>query len=95
MSLALLLVGSSNCAMSNLFPCVELQRLKQQYETALRIWAQFEFPLHNEPVGPAERQAARLQLKQKALKARNEASERLLAHREKCRICVIESRLTQ
>jgi hypothetical protein len=30
--------------MSNLFPCLELQRLKQQYETALRIWGQFEFP---------------------------------------------------
>jgi hypothetical protein len=93
MSLALLLVGSSNCAMSNLFPCVELQRLKQQYENALRIWGQFEFPLHNEPVGPAAGQAERFQLKQRALNARNDASARLLAHREKCQICKIEVRL--
>jgi hypothetical protein len=76
--------------MSNLFPCEELQKLRQQYQTALCIWGQFEFPLHNEPVGPAARQAARLQLKERALKARNEAGERLLAHREKCRICKIE-----
>jgi hypothetical protein len=93
MSLALLLVGSSNCAMSNLFPCVEFQRLKQRYETALRIWGQFEFPIHNEPVGSPARQAEQLQLRQRALNARNEASERLLAHREKCRICKVEVRL--
>jgi hypothetical protein len=79
--------------MSGLFPCVELQRLQQQYQTALRIWGQFEFPLHNEPVGPQGRQAEQLQLKQRALNARNEASERLLAHKEKCRICKLEVRL--
>jgi hypothetical protein len=79
-------------AMTNLFPCVELQKLKQQYETALRIWGQFEFPLHNEPLGSPARQAEQLQLKQRALNARNEANERLLAHREKCRICKIEVR---
>jgi hypothetical protein len=79
--------------MSNLFPCVELQKLKQQYETALRIWDQCEFPLHNEPVGSPARQVEQLQLKERALKARNEASERQLAHREKCRICKIEVRL--
>jgi hypothetical protein len=77
--------------MGNLFPCVEVQRVKQQYENALRIWGQFEFPLHNEPVGPAER----LQLKQGALNARNEACERLLAHRAKCRICMIDAKLAQ
>jgi hypothetical protein len=85
----------SKNALAPAFPCVELQRLKQKYDTALRIWGRFEFPLHNEPVGPAARQAERLQLKQKALKARNEASERLLAHREKCRICVIEAKLAK
>jgi hypothetical protein len=95
MSLTLLLVGSSNCAMGNLFPCVEWQRLKQQYENALRIWGQFEFPLHNEPAGPAARQAERLQLKQRALDARNKGCERLLAHRAKCRICKIETKLPQ
>ena len=36
--------------------CVELQRLKQQYQTGLRIWGQFEFPLRNEPVGSPARQ---------------------------------------
>jgi hypothetical protein len=90
MSLALLLVGSSHCEMGNLFPCVELQRLKQQYQTALRIWGQFEFPLHNELLGSSARQAEQLQLKQRALNARNEASERLVGHSEKCRICKIE-----
>jgi hypothetical protein len=94
MSLALLLVGSSHCAMGNLFPCVELQRLTQQYQTALR-WGQFEFPVRNEPVGPPARQAEQLQLKQRALNARNEASERLLPHRETCRICKIVVRLAQ
>ena len=68
-----LLVGSSHCAMIGLSPCVELQRLQQQYQTALRIWGQFEFQLHNEPVGPQARQAEQLQLKQRALNARNEA----------------------
>jgi hypothetical protein len=85
----------SKNALAPAFPCVELQRLKQRYETALRIWGQFEFPLHNEPVGPPARQAERLQLKQNACKARNEASERLLAHKEKCRICKIEVRLAR
>jgi hypothetical protein len=70
---------SSHFPMSNIFTCVELQRLKQQYQAALRIWDQFEFPLHNEPVGPPARHAGQLQLKQRALNARNEASERLLA----------------
>ena len=79
--------------MSNLFPCVELQRLKEQYQTALRLWGQFEFPLHNEPVGSPARKAEQLELKQRALNARNEASEQLLTHRDKCRICRIEIRL--
>jgi hypothetical protein len=85
----------SKNALAPAFPCVELQRLKQKYETAQRIWGQFEFPLHDEPVGPAARQAERLQLKQKAWKARNEAIERLLSHKEKCRICKIEVRLAR
>jgi hypothetical protein len=97
MSLGLLLVDSSHIAMSNLFlfPCVELQRLKRQYQTALRIWGQFEFPLHNEPVGPPAQRGEQRELKQRALNARNEASERLLAHGEKCRICKMEVRLGQ
>jgi hypothetical protein len=32
-------------------PCAELQQLKRQYESALRIWAPYEFPLHDEPEG--------------------------------------------
>jgi hypothetical protein len=72
--------------MSNLFPCVELQRSKQQYQTALRIWGHFESTRHNEPEGSRARQAEQLALKQEALNARNEASG-LPAHREKCRIC--------
>jgi hypothetical protein len=37
MSLALLLVDSPHCAMSNLILCAELQRLEQRYQTALHI----------------------------------------------------------
>jgi hypothetical protein len=43
--------------MSNLFPCKELQRLKQQYETALRIWGQFELQL---PMNRWDRQRGKL-----------------------------------
>jgi hypothetical protein len=48
-------------------------------ETVPRIWGQFEFQLHNEAVGPAAQRAERLQLMQKAWKARNEACGRRLA----------------
>jgi hypothetical protein len=83
-------LGGFNYAMSLLFPCAELRDLKRRYESALRIWGEFEFPLHNEPVGSRAQQLDRLHLKLRALEARNEAGERVLVHQEKCRVCKIE-----
>ncbi len=73
-------------------PYVGLQRLRLKYRTALRIWGQLEFPLHNEPVGASARQAEQLQFKAKSLERENEDCEHLLAHRENHRICKIKVR---
>ena len=69
--------------------CRELQQLKQQYEFALRVWGEYQFPVHNEPVGtPAwQPEGLRLLLKQKALEARNAANDRVLAHTLTCPLC--------
>jgi hypothetical protein len=76
--------------MSILFPCAELRDLKRRYASALRKWGLLEFPLHNEPLGSRAEQLDRLHLKLRAMEARNEAGERVLAHQEKCRVCKIE-----
>jgi hypothetical protein len=68
-------------------PCAELQQLKQQYESALRAWGSYEFPLHNEPVGTQVRQFEQLQRKQKALDERNAANDRVIAHKLTCPLC--------
>jgi hypothetical protein len=65
-------------------PCAELQQLEQQYESALRTWVRYQFPLHKE--GPAWR-FGQLQLKQKALAAKNAANDRLLDHKLNCPLC--------
>ena len=66
-------------------PCAELQKLKQQYESALRIWGEYQFPVHKEPVGvPALRFE---QLKQEALEERNAANDRVLDHKLTCPLC--------
>jgi hypothetical protein len=88
--LALRWFGGFEYAMSILFPCAELRNLKRRYESALRMWGQLEFPVHNEPVGSRAQQLDRLHLKLRALEARNDAAERVLAHQEKCRLCKIE-----
>jgi hypothetical protein len=69
--------------------CGELQQLKHQYETALRIWGEYEFPVPNAPVGtPAwQPEQLRVVLKQKALDARNAANERLVNHTLTCPLC--------
>jgi hypothetical protein len=48
--------------------CGELQQLKQQYEFALRVWGEYQFPVYSEPVGTQawRSERLRLQLKQKA-----------------------------
>jgi hypothetical protein len=69
--------------------CGQLQQLRQQYEFALRAWGEYQFPVHNEPVGTLEWQSEelRLQLKQKATDARNAANERVLDHKLNCPAC--------
>jgi hypothetical protein len=86
---------SSDCEMSGLLRCVELKQLKRQYSSALRMWGQYQFPLHNEPVGSTARRAELLQLKQRALQARNRACEHLVAHKVKCPVCMIEGKRAQ
>src|ERR1700722_7019201 len=68
-------------------PCAELQQLKRQYESALRVWGQYEFPLHNEPVATRAQRFEQLQLKQRALDARNAAHDRVLDHKRICPLC--------
>jgi hypothetical protein len=69
--------------------CGELQQLKQQYEFALRVWGEYQFPVHNEPVGTLawRSEDLRLQLKQKATDARNVANQRLFNHKLTCPLC--------
>jgi hypothetical protein len=66
-------------------PCAELQQLKQQYESALRIWGEYQFPVHNAPVGTQLRRFE--QFKQRALDERNAANNRLLEHKLTCPLC--------
>jgi hypothetical protein len=70
--------------------CAELQQLKQQYETALRIWGEYQFPVHNEPVRTQAWRSEQLQLKQRALEARNAANERVLDHKLTCPLCAVK-----
>jgi hypothetical protein len=69
--------------------CGELQQLKQQYEFALRIWGEYQFPVYDEPVGTLawRSESLRLQPKQKATDARDDANERLLNHKLTCPLC--------
>jgi hypothetical protein len=61
--------------------------LERQYESALRVWGEYEFPLQNEPAGTPARQSELIQLKQRALNARNAANNRVLAHKRICPLC--------
>jgi hypothetical protein len=71
--------------------CAELQLLKQRYESALRIWGEYQFPVHNEP---ARTQAWQFeQLKQRALDRRNAANDRVLAHKLTCSLCGAERKI--
>jgi hypothetical protein len=67
--------------------CPELQELKRQYESALRAWGSYEFPLHNEPVGTRARRFEHLRLKQEALGERNAANDHVLDHKRICQLC--------
>jgi hypothetical protein len=69
-------------------PCAELQQLKRQYESAVRVWGQHEFLVHNDAVATRARRFEQLQLKQRALDARNAANDRVLDHKRTCPLCV-------
>jgi hypothetical protein len=73
--------------------CAELQQLKLQYELALRVWGEYLFPAHNEPVGTPGWRSEKLwlQLKERALDARNAANERLFNHKRTCPLCAAGS----
>jgi hypothetical protein len=68
--------------------CAELQELKRQYESALRIWAQHEFPPHNEPKGTRAQRLEHLRLRQRALEERNAANDHVLDHKRICPLCI-------
>jgi hypothetical protein len=70
--------------------CAELQQLKQQYESALRVWGEYQFPAHNEPVGTQAWRSEQFQLKQKALDERNAANDRVFAHKLTCPRCAAD-----
>jgi hypothetical protein len=74
-------------------PCAKLQQLKQQYESALRIWGEYQFPVHNEPVGTQAWRFEQLQLKQKALEERNATNERMCRHEQNCPLCAAKRNL--
>jgi hypothetical protein len=57
--------------------CAEFQRLKQEYERTLRVWAHYAFPLTQDVVQSPGRLS---QLKYEAQRARDRAAKRLSAH---------------
>jgi hypothetical protein len=64
--------------------CAELQKLKQEYERTLRVWAYYAFPV----TGDVLQFPGRLsQLKHEATVARNKAARQLAAHCETCLLC--------
>jgi hypothetical protein len=64
--------------------CKDFQRLKQEYERTLRVWAYDAFPL---PGDVLEFPGRFSQLKYEATVARNKAAGLLSAHRETCPLC--------
>jgi hypothetical protein len=72
-------------------PCPELQELKRQYESALRVWAQYEFSLHNEPVRTRAQRLEHLRLRQRALEERNAANYRVFDHKRFCLLCAVKA----
>jgi hypothetical protein len=60
--------------------CAELQRLKQEYERTLRVWAHYAFPLPQDVLQfPG--------LKYEAQRERDRAARRLSSHKETCPFC--------
>ena len=65
--------------------CPENNRLRQQYDVALRRWGQVLLSADSNLIGAVARQA--FEVKQKAFEERNAAKERLDAHVQACSAC--------
>jgi hypothetical protein len=64
--------------------CAEFQRLKQEYERTLRVWAHYAFPLPRDVIQFPGRLS---ELKYEAQRERDRADRRLSAHKETCPFC--------
>ena len=73
--------------MSPSIACATLKRLKSEYEAAIRVWGELEFPLHNAPLETEAARIALLRRKQNLLDARNASRKRLVDHKASCWIC--------
>jgi hypothetical protein len=67
-------------------PCLQLLQFKQQYDSALRAWGRYAFPLHDQTLEARSTQVP-LHLMLEASEKRNAASERLLDHQRNCLLC--------
>jgi hypothetical protein len=65
--------------------CPEYKRLLQLYEAALRHWGRVVWSSKADAPGIPERLA--LEMKQRAFVERNEAHERMRAHKQSCPGC--------
>ncbi len=65
--------------------CPEYERLLQLYEAALRHWGRVLWSSKADVADIPERLAS--EMKQKAYNERNEAHERMRAHRQSCSVC--------
>jgi len=65
--------------------CPEYQRLLQLYEGALRRWEQVLWSSRANVPGIRERLAS--EMKQKAYAEKNDAHERMRAHKQSCSVC--------
>jgi hypothetical protein len=66
--------------------CSEHSRLSQQYEAALRSWAQVELALKKSGLPDATRRLAQ-EIEKKALQERNAAYARMRLHGQSCLVC--------
>ena len=65
--------------------CPEYQRLLQLYEAALRHWGRVMWSARADVPGIPVHLAS--EMKQRAYVERNEAYERMLAHKQSCSVC--------
>ena len=69
--------------------CPEYERLLKLYEAALRRWGHVIWSSKADLPGIPERLAS--EMKQRAFFERNEAHERMLAHKQSCSVCKVDT----